>query len=403
MTLPAHLPHGGGRRRGQGENFAQHGLPARDEQPTHRIVHDIPPTWDGKDPDNGVDPFLKSLRIWLLTTKTQKTQQGAVILQYAYGELKTLINELEIDDLTAEDSGERVFKLVQNTYKEYLHKKLPKQIEIAIFEDKQNRHGGETMLQYCSRKSAVLRKLDRAMTEAAGGHLDQPGIQLPSQVKGYLLLRGAKLSDRAWDIVETWLKGDYEEEKVLDALKRLERPVPGRGGQSHLCGFVDGENVSDTYLAIQDSPGPYGGAMESPGGSALEDSFTFFMEESLFLDPESFNDEDVLDEFYRVKDDPDVLFVSGDLGEDLDFLEDEAVSILANYGQVRKYLHQKVLGRGFNRPNRPQNSSRGQGPPRNNYPRKPPNRKLMSARPKKWSKKFLISKSICARCGQKGH
>jgi len=124
------------------------------------------------------------------------------------------------------------------------------------------------------------------------------------------------------------------------------------------------------------------------------------MTESLFLIPECFDDEDVMDEVSRYIDDPDVIFVAGDLAEDLEFLEDEAVSILANYGQVRNFLHKKVLGRGYNRPQRPGPS--GQRPkdvPRQTYPRP---QRSNAARPKRWSNKFLVTRSICARCGQKG-
>ena len=127
------------------------------------------------------------------------------------------------------------------------------------------------------------------------------------------------------------------------------------------------------------------------------------MAESLFLLPEGFDNE-LLDELEQHVDNPDVLYVAGDLSDDLWFEEDEAVSILANYGQVRKYLHDKVLGRGFNRRQRPQQQRRGAPPP----PARQAGGTRRSAarntcRPKKCSKTFFISRSICARCGKKGH
>ena len=89
-----------------------------------------------------------------------------------------------------------------------------------------------------------------------------------------------------------------------------------------------------------------------------------FMSESLFVLPESFDDA-LLDEIEPFLDDPEVLYVAGDMSNDIWLDEDEAVSILANYGQVRKYLHNKVLGRGLNRqrPQRPQLQRRGAPPP----------------------------------------
>ncbi len=320
-VLPQGIPSFG-RRRGQpteARSFAQVTLPAQDQGTSQRIIHDVPPVWDGKDPDNQAEPYLKLLRGWLQTTRTQRTQAGMTILHYAYGDLKILINELDIDELTSATSGETVFKHVLNTYKEYLQKKLPKAMEQAIFDDKGNRHGGESMLQYTSKKRTLLKKLDKAE------------CLLPSTAKGYLLLRGAKLSDRAWDMVETWLQGSYEENDVIDALKKLERPIPGRGGATHLCGFVDGDPAMHT--GNNDAGIFYGDSGSAPSGSSNGASLVF-MTESLFLIPECFDDEDVMDEVSRYIDDPDVIFVAGDLAEDLEFLEDEAVSIFANYGQV---------------------------------------------------------------------
>ena len=57
------------------------------------------------------------------------------------------------------------------------------------------------------------------------------------------------------------------------------------------------------------------------------------MQESLFVLPEAFDDE-LLEEIAPYLDDPSILFVAGDLDEDMVFNEDEAVALLANYGQV---------------------------------------------------------------------
>ena len=41
---------------------------------THRIMHDNPPTWDGKDPELQLRPFLKLLIGWLAPTRVMKAQ-----------------------------------------------------------------------------------------------------------------------------------------------------------------------------------------------------------------------------------------------------------------------------------------------------------------------------------------
>ena len=33
------------------------------EPPAQRIIHDVPPVWDGKDPDNLLEPYLKLLKV----------------------------------------------------------------------------------------------------------------------------------------------------------------------------------------------------------------------------------------------------------------------------------------------------------------------------------------------------
>ena len=62
----------------------------------------------------------------------------------------------------------------------------------------------------------------------------------------------------------------------------------------------------------------------------VTDSFVY-LNESPFLLPEAF-DEELLDEAAQYLDDPDYLFVAGDLSDEVELEEDEAVAILANYG-----------------------------------------------------------------------
>jgi hypothetical protein len=313
-TIPQMMPNIGRRRGGARGTYTQVSLPGQDHGTSARVIHDVPPTWDGKDPDNQAEPYLKLLRGWLQTTRSQSTQAGMTILHYAYGDLKTLINELDVDVLTAPNGGENVFQHIQKTYQDYIHKKLPKAMERALFDDKGTRQRDESMFQYTSKKRTLLNELAKADCE------------LPSRAKGYLTLRGAKLNDRAWVMMETWLRGNYDFDEVVDNLKKLERPAPGRGGATHLCVFSEVQEHAypgaDVYHV--DSVGAAAGY--SSGASLI------FMTESLFLIPECFdeNDDELMDELAKYIDDPDILFVAGDIGDDFQFEEDEAVSILAN-------------------------------------------------------------------------
>ena len=160
-------------------------------------------------------------------------------------------------------------------------------------------------------------------------------------------MRDAKLPDKAWDTMDTWSHGTYEYDEVATNLRKLERPVPGRGGASHLTGLSGfQEEGAEIYFGGSPSITDSQPTLSRAGTSMI------FMSESLFVLPESFDDA-LLEEVEPFLDDPEILYVAGDMSNDIWLDEDEAVSIFANYGQVRKYLHNKVLGRGFNRPQRP--------------------------------------------------
>ena len=77
---------------------------ATDDTP-HRVVNDVPPIWDGRNPEKQTEPYLKLLEGWLSTTRTLKRQQGMIIMQYARDDLRLIINELDIQALTSEESG----------------------------------------------------------------------------------------------------------------------------------------------------------------------------------------------------------------------------------------------------------------------------------------------------------
>ena len=64
------------------------------ELPPIRVIHDNPPTWSGDSPDKELEPYLKMLRGWLLTTRTLKAQQGMTIFNHATGDLQIIINEI---------------------------------------------------------------------------------------------------------------------------------------------------------------------------------------------------------------------------------------------------------------------------------------------------------------------
>ena len=103
-------------------------------------------------------------------------QRGMIILNYAQGDLRLIINELDISVLTSEDGDRRVLDHVRESYQEYLEKRLPKAMERAIFSPEGRRGRSETMIQYVARKRTLLQELSRVKCE------------LPQQALGYIML-----------------------------------------------------------------------------------------------------------------------------------------------------------------------------------------------------------------------
>ena len=196
---------------------------------------------------------------------------------------------------------------------EFLKKKLPVAIEEGLYDKEMPRKRGESMLQYCTRRKTLFRKLEKE------------GWKIPDEPKGYLLLRDAHLPDKARDLVEMWTGGIYNYPEMQMYLKRLERPIPGNGGQriTGLTAFEMEEEQTANYINVDNSSG-------SDGTISLT-----FMQESLFVIPEAF-DEELLQEAYNDLDNPEIIYVAGDLDDECILEEDESIAILANYGQVRQ-------------------------------------------------------------------
>ena len=149
--------------------------------------------------------------------------------------------------------------------------------------------------------------------------------------------------------------------------------------------------------------------------AVMDDESHVFMNESLFLLPGAFDD-GLLMEMTPHIENPEILYVAGDLDDDLELSEDEAVAILANYGQVRQFLHRKVLNRGFFKNKAP---GSGGGPRRpGSRPFKPmlaitngpgssssvppPPKPHHTARPKMWTKSHLSLIHISEPTNQRG-
>ena len=108
-----------------------------------KMMHDVPPEWDGLDPQKNLEPYLKLLQGWLITTATLPQQRGLIIMNYAKGDLKRLLDNLELAELTEKESGQKAFDYIKGEYSEYIVCKKPLRIEEAFYDPERCRKKGE--------------------------------------------------------------------------------------------------------------------------------------------------------------------------------------------------------------------------------------------------------------------
>ena len=82
-------------------------------------------------------------------------------MTYAEGDLKGLINQLDMEELTTKDSGTYVAKFIKEEYAEYMVCKKPQRLEEALYHPDRVRQRSEGMISYCSRRKDRFRKLEK--------------------------------------------------------------------------------------------------------------------------------------------------------------------------------------------------------------------------------------------------
>jgi hypothetical protein len=199
------------------------------------------------------------------------------IFNHATGDLKLVINELELHELCSEDSGSLVSKHIYEAYEEYMEKKLPQSIESGIYDKDVSRRRGEGMLQYCIRRDKLFKSLTKE------------GWDIPIAAKGYILLRDAHLPEKARDLIEMWSGGDYDYPSLQKLLKKLERPTPGSTDGKRITGMIGfvGYDEEDEYGGGAEEHAPiYAQYSEEPQPLT-------YMKESLYLLPEAFGNDQI--------------------------------------------------------------------------------------------------------------
>eukprot|EP00971_Amphidinium_carterae_P190729 3784927-Amphidinium_carterae.1 len=340
------------------------------------------PSWDGRSPEVSIEPYLKSLRGWLVTTKTPKQQQGLILLNAAKDDLKLIINELTLDELTDTNGGERIYQLVQSTFDWALKRTLPRKLESCLYGSSGERQRGEGFLAYTARKLQQYRELETS------------GLTLPSQVKGYIMAKHGRLTNSQWETMTSWTSGSLELSTVSDALCRMDRPA----GIGSMHGAS--KEVSAIALFQHEDDGDWPEeVLNDDAECALEG-----LEEPLQVYHMSGI---AREQLLWDQGDAQVVYAPAYLAETKELTEDQAVAVYANYQQIRAQLHGNALGRGYyDRQNYGKGcagkSNKGFAD-REQKGKKGASKGSYQAYPFRTRLSELIARTKCARCGERGH
>ena len=96
-------------------------------------------------------------------------------------------------------------------------------IEKALFETQRDVKMETTFMSYVARRKLNFQQLENAL-----------GTSLPAVINGHSILRDAKLAENSNDKMVMWTGGSYDNDDVVRALVRLDRPEmpPGKSGRS---------------------------------------------------------------------------------------------------------------------------------------------------------------------------
>ena len=288
---------------------------------------DPAPGYDGENPESTFRAYEKSLRLWQFETDVPVKKQGAKVLRSLSGVAKLAVDGLEFEQITSEDGVRNILQHLREQFLPHLEVSMPRAFEAAVYG--QVRQSKESFLEYVNRA-------DRSFLT-----LKKEGVELPEDAQGYILYRHAALSEAQEQKLLTWTEGRYDRKSIVKALRRLDKVVREKTTKSH---FFD----------------------ENEQGILPEETYAIENNEEL-------------------EGDEHVLLAEGDLNGVYE--EEEVMTALASYREVRDALKQQRIGRGFYNP--------GKGKGGKSFGKSGGKTRVHIEQ--------LKLRTRCARCGQIGH
>ena len=133
------------------------------------------PTWDGKDPEKTLRPWLREYELWLLEAKLILDPEliGKRVSRALIGKAADPIAHLTASDIASPYGHEQIIELIKEANVHVMEKKLEDAFDEAIYRGR--REKGENMTPFVTRKRVAFMELRRLgmdfLSSDAGKHL----------------------------------------------------------------------------------------------------------------------------------------------------------------------------------------------------------------------------------------
>ena len=169
---------------------------------------DPPPSFDGSQPFL-FKQFERDVSLWQWETDIPKVKHAAKLLRQLTGSARAAADEVPLETIQSEGGVKAIMTRLREHYLPHLESAVPRAFEAAIYGEA--RKSRESIQDY-------LIRMDKAFKE-----LKDESVALPEIVKGYIIYRQASLTAVQEDQLTTWTAGDFERDKVIRALGKLEK------------------------------------------------------------------------------------------------------------------------------------------------------------------------------------
>lgn len=288
---------------------------------------DPPPGFDGSKPE-ALKDFLRELELWQWETDIPAQKHAVKLLRQLSGPAKAAASEVDVATLKTEGGVKPIIKKLEEHFSPHMEAALPRAFEKAVFGE--SRKGKESLQEYIIR-------MDRDFKA-----LEDEGVELAAEVRGYIIYRQANLTSTQDDQVVTWTGGKYGRTEIVKALRKLEKVMKDKGGKHYV---FDDDDADDKAF-----------------------------------DPEDISDDGGSEQYVYVGE--------GDL--DVIYEEQDLHHAMATYNQVRQALREQKTAGGYPAGGVLRSRQKGKG-------------KGKSSEPRRVHVEQLKLRTRCARCGCVGH